>query len=246
MKRSTERDYRTSHANKNTVNTYVNAYSCGYFKAQWEQIEKPLLTSIIRNLDPAPKTCLDFACGTGRISAALGEVIPSVVGVDISAEMLSKAEVPNNVRLQQADITRTALGEQFDVCTAFRFFLNAQPRLRIEALHAIRAHLRENGLLIANVHMSSSSPMGVIYRGIKRIKPNGGHRVMGEAEFIDILEKNQFQVQKIYHYSFLPKPGRYFPNLTERAVPPFERLCKRIKLPRRFAQNFCVVAKVDG
>ena len=67
------------------------------------------------------------------------------MGVDVSEAMLARACCPGNVRLQHIDMTRHFLGETFDVVTAFRFFLNAEPLLREQALQAIRNHLTEGG-----------------------------------------------------------------------------------------------------
>jgi SAM-dependent methyltransferase len=239
------RDYRTSHANTKTVQTYVKAYEQGYFTAQWEAIEKPLLKTIINDLPTRPKNCLDFACGTGRISSALAEIVPTVTGVDISGQMLSEARVPPNVELLEQDITRAQLGKKFDLCTAFRFFLNAQEELRVEALRGIRSHLNDNAYLIANIHMSSSSPMGFIYNQLKRLKGKTVHRTMGVNEFTQLLEENGFSVERVYHYSYLPKPGRYFPRFAQRVIYPFERLCNAVNIPRKLSQNFCVLAKVS-
>ena len=244
--RSQSRDYRISHANVGTVQTYVEAYEKGYFAAQWEQIEKPLLKSIINDLPIHPKSCLDFACGTGRISSALAEIVPSVTGVDVSAEMLKVAEVPPNVELLEMDITRYRLDKKFDLCTAFRFFLNAQQDLRIEALKGIRKHITDDGFLIANIHMSSDSPMGFAYKGLRRMRGKVVHNTMKESEFVGLIERNGFSVESIYHYSYLPKPGRYFPSFTQRAIIPFERLCKAVNVPERFSQSFCILAKASG
>ncbi len=40
----------------------------------------------------AYRTCLDLGCGVGRVSVALAEVFPRVIGVDVATPMLEEAE----------------------------------------------------------------------------------------------------------------------------------------------------------
>lgn len=81
--------------------------------------------------------------------------------MDASAAMLACVPAALNVRVVQVDITRESLGETLDVITAFRFFLNAEQRLREEALDSMRDHLKETGRLVCNVHMNAASPFGL-------------------------------------------------------------------------------------
>jgi hypothetical protein len=66
--------------------------------------------------------------------------------------MLASAPAADNVRLHQIDMTRQSLGDTFDVATAFRFFLNAEQALRLEAPEAIRsALLKSTGFTVERV-----------------------------------------------------------------------------------------------
>lgn len=58
----------------------------------------------------APQRALDFGCGVGRLTRAIGEIVPEVVGVDISPQMISEGRLhaPGNVMLT------TDLGEERD------------------------------------------------------------------------------------------------------------------------------------
>ena len=161
-------DYRSSHATTGAVTDYIRTYEVGYYAALWEKIEKPLLQATLRELGGPQKKCLDFACGTGRITTVAADHFAEVVGVDVSALMLASAPGADNVRLQQIDITQQSLGDTFDVVTAFRFFLNAEQQLRREALEAIRKHLKPDGRLVCNIQMNATSPMGVASRVANR------------------------------------------------------------------------------
>jgi SAM-dependent methyltransferase len=68
----------------------------------------------LRSLDIAPDhgTALDFGCGAGRLTQALGAALGSAIGVDVSEPMLEQAR---------------SLNRQGDRC---RFVLNTEPDLR--------------------------------------------------------------------------------------------------------------------
>jgi SAM-dependent methyltransferase len=241
--RSQYQDYRQSHTAPGYGARYNNTYRDGYYAAQWELIEKPLLREIIAGIGVRIDSCLDFACGTCRILKVLAEFSPHVTGVDISAEMLKEANIPGNVELLEHDLTVKGLGRKFDLATAFRFFLNAEDELNRAALSAIREHLHEGATLICNIHMASSSPMGLFYRTARKIFGRTIHNVADRRDFERLLMESGFEVQQVVHYSYLPRPGHYFPRLCERLILPFERFARISKFPLGTAQSFLVVAR---
>ena len=58
------------------------------------------LYSLFERFDRPPKLLLDLACGTGAFSCLFAEKGASVIGVDVSPEMLSKARENANARGQ--------------------------------------------------------------------------------------------------------------------------------------------------
>jgi ubiquinone/menaquinone biosynthesis C-methylase UbiE len=150
--------YRMSHQAAEARIAYDRTFEVGYYAGLWRKIEQPLLESILRPLGGPERTSLDFACGTGRITKVAARFFGSVVGVDVSEAMLSNASVPENVTLICADITRTPLERQFNVITAFRFFLNAEDNLRRDALRTIYRHLHEDGVLVCNIQLNKPHP----------------------------------------------------------------------------------------
>lgn len=109
---------------------------------------------LTRHYAGASRRCLDFACGTGRITSALSAAGFQCVGVDVSPTMLERAKekVPG-ATFVNADITGESLdGAAFDVVTAFRFFGNAQDELRVRALSSLARHLNAGGILVINNH----------------------------------------------------------------------------------------------
>lgn len=99
---------------------------------------------------------LDFACGTGRIIAFVEPMVDNATGLDISQAMLDGARhVVRCATLQRGDITSddSLAPGPFDLITAFRFVLNAQPPLRKQVLMTLSRRLRGPGsILIFNMH----------------------------------------------------------------------------------------------
>jgi SAM-dependent methyltransferase len=236
-------DYRSSHATTGAVTDYIRTYEVGYYAALWEKIEKPLVQATLRELGGPQKKCLDFACGTGRITTVAADHFAEVVGVDVSALMLASAHHANNVRLQQIDITQQSLGDTFDVVTAFRFFLNAEQRLRREALEAIRKHLKRDGRLVCNIQMNATSPMGVASRVANHIPYSRMRNTMSSGEFSALLKSAGFTVERVTPYGYLPRPGRLLPRFCEVSIEPAERAAHTLRIPPRFAQELLFVAK---
>jgi SAM-dependent methyltransferase len=236
-------NYRVSHAGPDAGMTYNKTYESGYYAALWNRIEKPLLATTLHELGGRDRTCLDFACGTGRISSLAAEFFGTVVGVDVSDSMLSCARVPGNVRLRNVDLTRKSIGETFDAITAFRFFLNADQDLRTEALRALHGHLKKGGVLVCNVQMNATSPAGLACRMLNRLPWSPRRNTLSVDELSRLLSSAGFTTRHVISYGYLPRPGYLLPKLCELMVGPVERLALAIKLPPRFAQQFFIVAQ---
>jgi SAM-dependent methyltransferase len=235
-------DYRHNFQGKAEAQQYRNMYERGYDAKVWEAIEMPLLERLLQPLGGSDRGCLDFACGTGRISRVAARFFGYVAGVDVSAEMLRQASVPKNVELIHTDITRSPLSQTFDVALAFRFFLNAEPQLRVDALRAIAGHLNVGSRFIFNIHLSDTSPMGLAYRLLNRVPGRQHVNTEGEKSVTALLREHGFDVEAVIWYCFMHRPGRFFPRLVERLIVPAERLAKLLHVPQRMGQSFLVVA----
>ena len=73
-------DYRSSHATADAAIEYERTYEAGYYAALWSKLEKPLVEATLRALGGPQKKCLDFACGTGRITNIAAEHFSEAVG----------------------------------------------------------------------------------------------------------------------------------------------------------------------
>ena len=149
--------------------------------------------------------------------------------------------------LIQQDITKVRLDQSFDVCTAFRFFLNAQHELRCNALSAIREHLTENGVLVANIHVNSRSILGVAYRARNRIARRTIANTESFENFQSLLHEYGFSVEDVIWYSYLPRVGWWFSNAAKYALMPVEKAASRLPfVPESVAQSFIVIARRQG
>jgi len=97
-------DYRSSHQTPGYGTDYTKTFCSGYYAGLWLRIERPLVEGILKPLGGPSRSCLDFACGTGRVASVAGPLFGEVVGVDVSQSMLACARVPGNVKLVKADL----------------------------------------------------------------------------------------------------------------------------------------------
>lgn len=237
--------YRTSHAAAGYGDCYQKTYQRGYYAELWRQIEQPLLRTILERLrDEGGGSCLDFACGTGRITQVAESVFPSSTGVDVSESMLEVARRQcSHTTFIFRDITKNPLESKFDVITAFRFFLNAEDGLRNEVLAAMRSCLSQQGTLVINVHVNSTSFLGFAYNVRNRLKGRVVSNILGFGEMKTLLERHGFEVKRVHWYGFYPRTGWYLGFLAKLLIAPVDRLFAALTfLPRRWAQNFIIEA----
>jgi len=240
-------DYRNSHASDGYGATYLMTYARGYYAAQWEYIEAPLLRRIFERLHTAGnRSYLDFACGTGRILKVGEQLFDDATGVDISIEMAQHArEACTRATIHAPrDITAAPLEQTFDVISAFRFFLNAQPALRREVLAAMSAMQKSGGYLVCNTHVNSNSPLGIVYRLRNWLRGRKVAATLGVAEFTALLSEMGYDVEETHAYSFWPRIGSWAPGLQKRMLLAVDGLHARTNLlPRSISQSVILVCR---
>jgi SAM-dependent methyltransferase len=207
-------------------------------------VEQRLLADVLRSPgSPAASSVADFACGTGRVLEFLDGYSPAPVGIDVSPDMLAlaRARCPR-AKLILGDVTTmpSLAPGPFDLITAFRFFLNAEPPLRSEVLAWMRTSLRPWGRVVANFHLNPASLRGMYLRA--RMNPAQKVPMMGIADARKLFADNGFTVRQILGYSFLPyrRDGRnlWGPGVRRRA----EMAMAGSKSLQPVAGSFLVVA----
>jgi SAM-dependent methyltransferase len=112
--------------------------------------ESARVTSIVRARNPAARTLLDVACGTGRHLEHLREAF-DVEGVDLDEGLLAlaRARLPST-RLEVGDMRTLDLGRRFDAVTCLFSAVGhlADTSELAAAIAAMAAHLNPNGVLV--------------------------------------------------------------------------------------------------
>jgi len=206
--RMSDPDYRESHLRPGIGESYQASFRDPYRSLFWELEKRVLDRILVECLGDGDVHHLDFACGTGRILSHVAGRAHVSVGVDVSASMLAVAkESSERSEIYQADLTTNDILEErkFNLITAFRFFPNAQPALRNDAMRVLVRHLGEGGRLVFNNHKNLAS---VKYR-LARLRGRGGFKGMSLAEASELVSKNGLEIQKSYALGFTPASDRH-------------------------------------
>lgn len=200
--------YATQFESSAAVREYDSLYAdVGRDALIWE-LQRRFLASVLTRIALARGRllALDFACGSGRILAALQPVATRLDAVDISKEMVHvAAQRYPACDVRVGDLSDpTLLPGPYDVITAFRFFLNTEPTVRVAMLQALHERLSPvGGFLIANNHGHSPSLRTLALR----LSQQGG-RMRNELThdaFSSALADAGFQVVARRGYSLLPE-----------------------------------------
>lgn len=201
------RSYRQSHLGADKARSYdADLWDPRAAKGLDWLIEQQLLADVLPSVvPPGARSAADFACGTGRVLEFLSRYFPSPVGIDISPDMLALAHArcPRAVLILGDTTTTPDLAPgPFDLITAFRFFLNAEPSLRSQVLAWMGKSLRPGGAVIANFHLSPASLRGMYLRlrTTRATRPS----MMSVNDACRLFEAHAFTVRQILGYSLLP------------------------------------------
>lgn len=148
---------------------------------------------------------LDFAAGTGRILAHLEDRVDSATGIEIAPAMLSVAERRvKRSKLICADITaaNAVVEDRYDLVTAFRFFLKADPQLRLGAMRALAARLKdERSLLVFNNH-GNAPGWGPLRRLVSKVR--GTRDSMTDEEVRELVRQAGLRIDRVTGYAQIP------------------------------------------
>ncbi|WP_139492263.1 class I SAM-dependent methyltransferase [Brevibacillus dissolubilis] len=108
---------------------------------------------------------LDLACGTGRVTFPIAQAGVKVTGIDLSTDMLARAQQKaeelglgeDQLTLLQGDMRNFNLGKKFALITIpFRSFLHLlHIQEQMKALRCVREHLAPGGKFVMNVFVPS-------------------------------------------------------------------------------------------
>jgi SAM-dependent methyltransferase len=240
--------YRASHVGSDVG----RRYDAGFRDPRTAQgltwvVEQQILGSLIERWVPRRGRALDFACGTGRILGFLEGHFPRPVGVDVSPDMAGVARATcTRAEIVVGDVTEQPelVGTEFDLVTAFRFFLNAEPGLRADVLGFMHGVLAPDGVLITNFHLNPWSARGLYLQarwvGRRRtpmLSPRSARRLLRGAGF---------EVVDVVGYDYLPYRRDGARQVLPAVRAKIERRLTRWSVLRPVAGSFMVAAKRIG
>jgi len=208
--------YIDSHKAPGKGESYDNYYASdpemGYL---WGQEQRVLARVLDDYYGKQPAHLLDFACGTGRVAGFLESRVASSWGVDVSGSMLSEARK----KLVQTRLLEANLLEEcpfpkasFNLITAFRFFLNAESRLRTAAVKALEPLLADDGCFVFNIHQNRHSLYfwpTQLYCRMRHAEP---YVTLSIGECSRVLRSVGLKIIRVYAVGLLHLPKCHFPD----------------------------------
>jgi SAM-dependent methyltransferase len=201
-----------------------DVYRADGFDAFIWSMQRPVLRTLFeeQRRERGWLSYVDFACGTGRIAAAVEDLTDEAVAIDISPEMIDVArEKLQRTTLVVGDLLHDAslVQGRFGVITAFRFFLNVEPTLRVPAMQLLARLAEPDGLVVFNVHGNRHS---VRHLGVARRRRRGErHSEMTPQEIDTLIAAAGLRVVARHGYGLLPRSlhdgaGRHLARLVDR------------------------------
>lgn len=241
----TEVSYRESHKYEGKGAEYEQYYQKGAWQRfLWSREQEIILKILKKYLAGKEVHLLDFACGTGRIAALLEDRVKTSTGVDISGSMLAIAgKKLKRTEIIEADITAENIlkPRTFNLITAFRFFLNAEPELRRAAIRALVELLDEEGYLVFNNHQSLGSPWTKLLDMRHRQKnPEGVFNVMSIEEMKELARGAGLEILEIYPVGFFHPPKVPIFYRLNRAI---DNMASRLGCLNRFSESPIAVCR---
>lgn len=247
MRYSSEKSYRESHTAKNYGSRYAAIFAGDNYNNRLWELEKMYLDEIISKYfnDKKIENYLDFACGTGRACSFLKLKADNVIGVDISEEMIKEASNKDgDIKFFVTDITTDSLPEldskKFDLITAFRFFLNAENKLKKNAAKKLKTLLKDEGFLIFNIHGNKNSLRRLPCILENTFSKNPKSSEMSIKEITSLMSEAGFQIKEICGTNFLPQ--LFAKILSRKSWMLLEKNIKKIGFLNKYAINLIIVA----
>ncbi len=190
-------------------------YEAYYQNKAWQRFlwsrEKEIILRILEKYFAGRDVhLLDFACGTGRITEFLENRVKTSTGIDVSDSMLAIAkEKLERTELIETDITAENVlkPRKFNLITAFRFFLNAEPELRSATIRALAELLDKDGYFVFNNHQNYGSPWIKLRYALHRKKnPEDTFNVMSIEQMKQLVEGAELEIVEIYPVGFFHPP----------------------------------------
>jgi predicted TPR repeat methyltransferase len=240
---------KTSYTDSHKYTCKGTEYEQHYQTQPWDKFlwsrEREILLKILgRYFADREIHLLDFACGTGRIISLLENYAVTSLGIDVSESMLKIArEKLTRTELIEADITEDNIFEtgRFNLITAFRFFLNAEPELRTKAIRKLSELLTDDGIFVFNNHHNSGSPWVKLLNAYSRCRnTNGTYNTMSIGQMRLLAEEAGLEIIEIYATGFFHPPKVPVSFGLNRII---DRIAGRFDFLAGFSENIIAVCR---
>jgi ubiquinone/menaquinone biosynthesis C-methylase UbiE len=237
--------YRESHKYDGKCAEYEAYYqNKAWQRFLWSREQEIILRILEKYFTGRDVHLLDFACGTGRITELLENRVKTSMGVDVSGSMLAVARK----RLKRTEIIETDITAEnvlkprkFNLITAFRFFLNAEPELRSAVIKAIAELLDEDGYFVFNNHQNSGSPwIKLRYAHHRKKNPEGLFNVLSIEQMKKFIEEPGLEIVEIYPVGFFNPPKIPVSYHLSRMI---DRAASKFKFLNRFSESPIAVCR---
>lgn len=203
-------EYAAAHFVEGVAEEYDAVYApASYDSAMWT-LQRPFVRrslSRVRSRSGRLKY-FDFACGTGRIIAAVEDVATEALGIDISPLMLAHAErrvARSSLRCGNILQDATLADDDYDAITAFRFFLNTEPEIRLPVMRDLARRLRgPESRLIFNVHANGRSILALT-DGYRRLRGWPPVRTLSHSHVSRMITNAGLEIETLRGYGLLPR-----------------------------------------
>lgn len=221
------KSYSESFQTDEAVTHYEDTvYSADSYDSFIWKIQSKQLSAIFNNLNENHKGLehLDYASGTGRIISFVENLTENSTGLDISDKMISVARKKvKQAKFYVADLSKNPeiCNSPYDVITAFRFFLNAEPEVRTGVMTALASRLKgPKSRLVFDVHGNLTSLRHVTIK----LRPKSGERIneMSYGEARQLVEDAGLEIESCYGFGVIP------PGIHRSPLAPVARILDRI------------------
>lgn len=236
--------YRESHKYAGKGAEYEQYHQTHWQRFLWSREQEILLKILEKYFADRDIHLLDFACGTGRITALLENRVKTSTGVDVSDSMLAIArEKLKQTQIIKADITveNVLKPRKFNLITAFRFFLNAEPELRCGVLRALVEVLDEDGYFVFNNHRNWGSPWTKLVYVYHRLKnPEEKLNIMSIQKMEELVQGAGLEIIELYPIGFFHPPRVPVSVRLNRAI---DNVAGRFTFLNRFSESPIAVCR---
>lgn len=170
------------------------------------QVEQQQLRDVVGQLRAGHRRIdhLDFATGTGRVLGFLRPLVDTAVGIEVSEAMAERARrrVPSaTVLCRDIAAAGVPVEGRYDLITAFRFLLNAEPALRTAALAALARRLRDtSSVLVVNNHgnlWSHKALLWPVHQAAGRVRPGSSGNYLSHRAVLRLVGQAGLRVERV-------------------------------------------------